>query len=62
MTRGGKIVAFIEAYCKIPEGAQVGQPMKLMKFQNSLFWMSMTTLMAPAEPISALPERMVSQH
>ena len=34
MTRGGKIVAFIEAYCKIPEGAQVGQPMKLMKFQK----------------------------
>ena len=34
MNRGGKIVAFIEAYCKIPEGAQVGQPMKLMKFQK----------------------------
>ena len=34
MTRGGKIVAFIESYCKIPEGAQVGQPMKLMKFQK----------------------------
>ena len=34
MTRGEKIVAFIEAYCKIPEGAQVGQPMKLMKFQK----------------------------
>ena len=29
-----KIIAFIEAYCKIPEGAQVGQPIKLMKFQK----------------------------
>ena len=28
MTGGGKIVAFIEAYCKIPKGAQVGQAMK----------------------------------
>jgi hypothetical protein len=26
MTRGQKICAFIEAYCLIPEGAQVGQP------------------------------------
>ena len=34
MTRGEKIVAFIEAYCKIPEGAHVGQSMKLMKFQK----------------------------
>ena len=34
MTRGEKIVAFIEAYCKIPEGTQVGQPIKLMKFQK----------------------------
>ena len=34
MTRGEKIVAFIEAYCKIPEGAHVGQPIKLMKFQK----------------------------
>ena len=34
MTRGQKIVAFIEAYCKIPEGAQVGRPMKLMRFQK----------------------------
>ena len=25
MTRGEKIVAFMEAYCKIPEGAQVAQ-------------------------------------
>ena len=34
MTRGQKICAFIEAYCFIPEGAQVGQPIKLMKFQR----------------------------
>ena len=26
--------AFIEVYCLIPEGAQVGQPIKLMKFQR----------------------------
>ena len=34
MTRGKKGCTFIEAYCKIPEGAQVGQPMKLMAFQK----------------------------
>ena len=34
MTRGQKICAFIETYCLIPEGAQVGQPIKLMKFQR----------------------------
>ena len=34
MTRGKKIVAFIDAYCKIPEGTQVGQPIKLTKFQK----------------------------
>ena len=34
MTRGKKICAFIEHYCLIPEGAQVGQPIKLMKFQR----------------------------
>ena len=28
MTRGKKVCAFIESYCKIPEGAQVGQPMQ----------------------------------
>jgi hypothetical protein len=36
MTRGEKICAFIEHYCLIPEGAQVGQPIKLMKFQRKL--------------------------
>ena len=34
MTCGQKIYAFIKAYCFIPEGAQVGQPIKLMKFQR----------------------------
>ena len=34
MTRGEKLFVFIEAYCKIPEGAKVGQPIKLMKFQK----------------------------
>ncbi|WP_277253888.1 hypothetical protein [Neptunomonas phycophila] len=32
MTRGEKIYALIEHYCQIPEGAQVGQPIQLMKF------------------------------
>ena len=34
MTRGEKICASIEHYCLIPEGAQIGQPIKLMKFQR----------------------------
>ena len=33
-TRGKKVCAFIEQYCLIPEGAQVGQPIKLMKFRK----------------------------
>ena len=35
MTRGEKVCAFIEQYFKIPEGAQVGQPIKLVKFQKN---------------------------
>ena len=35
MTRGEKICALIEHYCLIPEGAQIGQPIKLMKFQRN---------------------------
>lgn len=34
MTRGEKVIAFIEQYCRIPEGALVGQPMKLAQFQK----------------------------
>jgi phage terminase large subunit-like protein len=34
MTRGERVVAFIERYCIIPEGAKVGQPIKLAEFQR----------------------------
>ena len=34
MTRGQKICSINEAYCLIQEGAQVDQPVKLMKFQR----------------------------
>ena len=34
LTRGKRVIAFIEAYCKTPEGALVGQPMKLAPFQK----------------------------
>lgn len=34
MTRGEKIIAFVERFCLIPEGAQVGQPIKLAEFQR----------------------------
>ena len=34
MTRGERICAFVEKYCRVPEGAQVGQPIKLADFQR----------------------------
>lgn len=34
MTRGEKVIAFIERFCRIPEGKHVGQPLKLMRFQR----------------------------
>lgn len=34
MTRGEKVIAFIERYCLIPEGAQVGMPIRLAEFQR----------------------------
>ncbi len=34
MTRGEKVCKFIEVYCKVPEGAHVGQPMVLLEFQR----------------------------
>lgn len=34
MTRGERVIAFIERYCIIPEGAQVGKPIKLAEFQR----------------------------
>ena len=33
-TRGQKVIAFIERYVKVPEGTQVGQPLKLLPFQK----------------------------
>ena len=33
-TRGDRVIAFIERYCKVPEGKHVGQPIKLDPFQK----------------------------
>lgn len=34
LTRGEKVIAFIENFCKVPEGWLVGQPMRLDQFQK----------------------------
>lgn len=34
MTRAEKVIKFIEQFCLTPEGAQVGQPMRLAEFQK----------------------------
>jgi phage terminase large subunit-like protein len=34
LTRGERVIAFVERYCLIPEGAQVGKPIKLADFQR----------------------------
>jgi len=34
MTRGERVVAFIERYCLVPEGAKVGKPIVLAEFQR----------------------------
>lgn len=34
MTRGEKVIAFIERYCLIPSGEHVGKPMRLDEFQK----------------------------
>lgn len=34
LTRGERVCAFIERYCRVPEGALVGQPLKLALFQR----------------------------
>lgn len=34
MTRGEKVCAFVERFCKVPEGAHVGKPIRLMAFQR----------------------------
>lgn len=34
MTRGEKVIAFIERYCIVPEGSLIGKPMQLDEFQK----------------------------
>lgn len=34
MTRGEKVIAFIHEFCRVPEGAQVGAPLRLEPFQQ----------------------------
>ena len=34
MTRGEQVCKFVEAFCPVPEGKLVGQPLKLMAFQR----------------------------
>jgi phage terminase large subunit-like protein len=34
VTRGERVIAFIEKFCNVPEGAKVGQPIKLIGFQR----------------------------
>ena len=34
MTRGERIIRFIETYCRTPEGKHVGKPLRLMAFQK----------------------------
>ena len=33
-TRGEKVIAFIEKYCRVPEGQHVGKPLVLDPFQK----------------------------
>lgn len=34
LTRGERVCAFIEKYCRVPEGTLLGQPMRLLPFQR----------------------------
>jgi phage terminase large subunit-like protein len=34
LTRGQRVIAFIETYCIVPEGDLVGKPLKLLEFQK----------------------------
>ena len=34
MTRGEKVIAFIERFCRVPEGAKVGEPIEVAGFQR----------------------------
>lgn len=36
VTRGRRAIEWIEAYCRIPEGAKVGQPVKLERWQKDI--------------------------
>lgn len=38
LTRAERAMAFIEQYCKVPEGALIGQPIKLALFQEAFFY------------------------
>ena len=33
-TRGERVIAFIEKYCRVPEGKHIGQPLVLDEFQK----------------------------
>ena len=35
MTRGEKVIAFIEHYCRVPEGEHIGKPIRLADFQKN---------------------------
>jgi len=34
LTRAGRVIAFAEKYCRVPDGALVGQPLRLAEFQK----------------------------
>lgn len=34
LTRGERVIAFIEEFCRVPEGSAVGKPIRLMEFQK----------------------------
>ena len=36
MTRGEEVIAFIETYCRVPEGAHVGGRVELLPFQRDI--------------------------
>lgn len=38
MTRGEKVIAFIQKYCRVPEGKLIGQPIKLAYFQRQFLF------------------------
>ena len=36
MTRGEQVIAFIEKYCRVPEGTRVGERVELLPFQKAI--------------------------